>query len=61
MKVKLTPAGEKIFAIVFPLHIKFLQERFSKLDQAEVDMLVVFMRRLNQSFQAEQDQFAIFN
>jgi MarR family transcriptional regulator, 2-MHQ and catechol-resistance regulon repressor len=61
MTVKLTPTGEKIFAIVFPLHIKFLQERFGKLDQAEVDMLLVFMRRLNQSFQGENDQFAIFN
>jgi MarR family transcriptional regulator, 2-MHQ and catechol-resistance regulon repressor len=61
MVVKLSPTGEKIFAIVFPLHIKFLQERFGKLDQAELDMLLVFMRRLNHSFQDESDQFAIFN
>jgi MarR family transcriptional regulator, 2-MHQ and catechol-resistance regulon repressor len=61
MVVKLSPTGEKIFAIVFPLHMKFLQERFGKLDQAELDMLLVFMRRLNNSFQNENDRFAIFN
>jgi MarR family transcriptional regulator, 2-MHQ and catechol-resistance regulon repressor len=61
MVVKLTPTGEKIFAIMFPLHLKFLEERFGKLDQAEVDMLLIFLRRLNHSFQDENDQFAIFN
>jgi MarR family transcriptional regulator, 2-MHQ and catechol-resistance regulon repressor len=59
--VKLTPLGEKIFGIVFPLHIQFLQERFGKLDQAEIDMLLVFLRRLNHSFYDENDQFVVLN
>lgn len=48
--VKLTAAGEKIFAVVFPIHMDYLQRCFGQLDQAELDMLQVFLRRLKKAF-----------
>lgn len=48
--VKLTATGEKIFAVVFPIHMDYLQRCFGQLDQAELDMLQVFLRRLKKAF-----------
>jgi MarR family transcriptional regulator, 2-MHQ and catechol-resistance regulon repressor len=48
--VKLTPAGEKIFAVVFPIHMAYLQRCFGQLNQSELDMLEVFLRRLKEAF-----------
>jgi MarR family transcriptional regulator, 2-MHQ and catechol-resistance regulon repressor len=48
--VKLTPAGEKIFAVVFPIHMAYLQRCFGQLNQSELDMLQVFLRRLKEAF-----------
>jgi MarR family transcriptional regulator, 2-MHQ and catechol-resistance regulon repressor len=50
MIVKLTATGEKIFAVVFPIHMDYLQRCSSQLDQAELDMLQVFLRRLKKAF-----------
>jgi MarR family transcriptional regulator, 2-MHQ and catechol-resistance regulon repressor len=50
MIVKLTPAGEKIFAVVFPIHMAYLQRCFGQLNQTELDMLQVFLGRLKESF-----------
>ncbi len=48
--IKLTPAGEKIFAVVFPMHMAYLQRCFGQLNQSELDMLQVFLRRLKEAF-----------
>lgn len=48
--VKLTATGEKIFAVVFPIHMDYLQRCSGQLDQAELDMLQVFLRRLKKAF-----------
>jgi MarR family transcriptional regulator, 2-MHQ and catechol-resistance regulon repressor len=48
--VKLTAAGEKIFAVVFPIHMDYLQRCFGQLDQSELDMLQVFLLRLKKAF-----------
>jgi MarR family transcriptional regulator, 2-MHQ and catechol-resistance regulon repressor len=50
MIVKLTAAGEKIFAVVFPIHMDYLQRCFGQLDQSELDMLQVFLLRLKKAF-----------
>jgi MarR family transcriptional regulator, 2-MHQ and catechol-resistance regulon repressor len=50
MIVKLTPAGEKIFAVVFPMHMEYIQRCFGQLNQSELDMLQVFLRRLREAF-----------
>ncbi len=50
MIVKLTPAGEKIFAVVFPIHMAYLQRCFGQLSQFELDMLQAYLRRLKESF-----------
>jgi MarR family transcriptional regulator, 2-MHQ and catechol-resistance regulon repressor len=51
MMVKLTPAGEKIFAVVFPIHLEYLDKCFGQLNQTELDMLQVFLGRLKGSFE----------
>ncbi len=50
MIIKLTPAGEKIFAVVFPIHMTYLQRCFGQLNQTELDMLQVFLGRLREVF-----------
>jgi MarR family transcriptional regulator, 2-MHQ and catechol-resistance regulon repressor len=50
MIIRLTPAGEKIFAVVFPMHMAYLQRCFGQLNQSELDMLQVFLRRLREAF-----------
>jgi MarR family transcriptional regulator, 2-MHQ and catechol-resistance regulon repressor len=50
MTIKLTPAGEKVFAVVFPIHMAYLQRCFSELNQTELDMLQVFLGRLRKAF-----------
>ena len=50
MIVKLTPAGEKIFAVIFPIHMAYLQRCFGQLNQFELDMLQAYLRRLTESF-----------
>jgi MarR family transcriptional regulator, 2-MHQ and catechol-resistance regulon repressor len=50
MIVKLTPAGEKIFAVVFPIHMTYLQRCFGQLNQTELDMLQVFLGSLREAF-----------
>ncbi len=49
MTVRLTPTGEKIFAVVFPMHMDYIQRCFGQLNQSELDMLQVFLRRLKES------------
>jgi MarR family transcriptional regulator, 2-MHQ and catechol-resistance regulon repressor len=50
MIVKLTPAGEKIFAVTFPVHLEYLEKCFGQLDQAELDLLHIFLKRLKGAF-----------
>jgi MarR family transcriptional regulator, 2-MHQ and catechol-resistance regulon repressor len=50
MIVKLTPAGEKIFAVVFPIHLEYLQRCFGQLNQSELDLLQIFLDRLKGAF-----------
>ncbi len=50
MIVKLTPAGEKIFAVIFPIHMAYLQRCFGQLNQFELDMLQTYLRRLKEAF-----------
>jgi MarR family transcriptional regulator, 2-MHQ and catechol-resistance regulon repressor len=50
MIVKLTAAGDKIFAVIFPIHMDYLQRCFGQLDQSELDMLQVFLLRLKKAF-----------
>jgi MarR family transcriptional regulator, 2-MHQ and catechol-resistance regulon repressor len=50
MIIRLTPAGEKIFAVVFPIHMAYIQRCFGQLNQSELDMLQVFLKRLKKSF-----------
>lgn len=51
MIVKLTPAGEKVFTVVFPIHLEYLNECFSQLNQTELDMLQIFLNRLKGAFE----------
>jgi MarR family transcriptional regulator, 2-MHQ and catechol-resistance regulon repressor len=57
MIVKLTPAGEKIFAVVFPIHMAYLQRCFGQLSQFELDMLQAYLSRLKESFANKNSQF----
>jgi MarR family transcriptional regulator, 2-MHQ and catechol-resistance regulon repressor len=50
MIVKLTPAGEKIFAVIFPIHLEYLQRCFGQLNQSELDLLQVFLNQLKRAF-----------
>jgi MarR family transcriptional regulator, 2-MHQ and catechol-resistance regulon repressor len=48
--VQLTPAGQEVFARVFPAHIAHLKDRFDKLDRSELELLKVLLGRLRQVF-----------
>jgi MarR family transcriptional regulator, 2-MHQ and catechol-resistance regulon repressor len=50
MIVQLTPAGEKIFAVIFPIHLEYLQRCFGQLNQSELDLLQVFLNQLKRAF-----------
>jgi DNA-binding MarR family transcriptional regulator len=43
----LTPAGQELFERVYPVHYRFLQERFgSRLSDAEQEALIALLRQL---------------
>jgi MarR family transcriptional regulator, 2-MHQ and catechol-resistance regulon repressor len=48
--VKLTPAGQKLFEEIFPLHIAHLKTCFEKLEPSELELLMVLLVRLRQAF-----------
>jgi DNA-binding MarR family transcriptional regulator len=48
--VRLTDKGKNLFEQVFPAHIAYLKERFTQLDQSELQLLEVLLKRLRQVF-----------
>ncbi|HLP89629.1 MAG TPA: MarR family transcriptional regulator [Nostocaceae cyanobacterium] len=48
--VRLTAQGNAVFEQVFPAHIAYLKERFTQLDQSELELLEVLLKRLRQVF-----------
>lgn len=50
--IRLTRAGEKLFARVFPAHIAYMQRAFAALSQAEIAEIAAGMRRLREAFVA---------
>ncbi|HEY9877718.1 MAG TPA: MarR family transcriptional regulator [Leptolyngbyaceae cyanobacterium] len=47
--VKLTAAGEALFAEAFPAHIADLKTHFDQLEPSELELLKVLLRRLRQA------------
>lgn len=50
--IRLTRAGEKLFARVFPAHIAYMQRAFDALSPAEIAAIATGMRRLREAFVA---------
>lgn len=50
--IRLTRAGEKLFARVFPAHMAYMQRAFAALSQAEIAEIAAGMRRLREAFVA---------
>lgn len=46
----LTPEGEEMFEQVFPSQIAYLQERFDKLDKAELEQLRLLLKKVRELF-----------
>ena len=47
---RLTPAGETLFAQVFPAHRKHLLQRFERLDDNEAEQIQAALQRLREIF-----------
>lgn len=50
--IRLTRAGEKLFARVFPAHVAYIQRAFAALSPAEIAAIAAGMRRLREAFVA---------
>jgi DNA-binding MarR family transcriptional regulator len=48
--VSLTSEGQALFAKVFPAHVAHLKERFSKLDAAELQLLRILLKKVQDVF-----------
>lgn len=48
--IVLTPAGEETFAQVFPAHIDYLKERFSRIPADELEQIRLSLKRLGEIF-----------
>lgn len=46
----LTAAGEQVFEQVFPAHVAHMQERFDRLDAAELEQLRLLLYKLREAF-----------
>lgn len=46
----LTPEGEAVFQQVFPDHVAHLQERFDRLDKADLEQLRRLLKKLQEAF-----------
>lgn len=49
-KIVLTTEGEKLFEAVFPAHIDRLKERFSRLNEAEIQQITANLKRIRELF-----------
>jgi MarR family 2-MHQ and catechol resistance regulon transcriptional repressor len=49
--VKLTPAGEAVFATQFPRQISYLKQRFDKLSKKERKEAIAVLRKLRELFE----------
>lgn len=49
-KIVLTESGEALFREIFPAHLAFLQERFDRLEQSELELLQVLLQRVRSVF-----------
>jgi MarR family transcriptional regulator, 2-MHQ and catechol-resistance regulon repressor len=49
--IVLTPAGESLFASVFPKHIAFLEERFAPLAEEEMKEIQTALKKLRDFFE----------
>ena len=50
--VQLTRAGEKLFARVFPAHVKYMQRAFAQLSPEDVAGITAGLHRLREAFTA---------
>lgn len=51
-RIVLTPAGERTFASVFPVHVSRLKERFDKIGSKERATAIRLLRELREIFEA---------
>ncbi|WP_245940071.1 MarR family winged helix-turn-helix transcriptional regulator [Stenomitos frigidus] len=53
--IVLTTEGDRVFEEVFPAHIAYLKQRFSKLNEQELEEIRLSLRKLRQLFQPIQN------
>lgn len=46
----LTPAGEQLFAQIFPVHVAYLKQRFEKLNEQELEEIRAVLEKLKHLF-----------
>ena len=50
--IKLTELGEKLFARIFPAHIRYMQRVFAEISPKELLLMAATLRRLREAFSA---------